>query len=525
MGLTRALHRSVQLRSDAVAVCFGGRRWTFRQFADRTARLAGALHSLGVQPKDRVAMLALNSDRYLEYLMAIPWAGAVLNPCNIRWTADEITYSLDDSRSSVLIFDDTFAPLAATLRANAKTLRTLIYAGDGQAPPGTLNFEALIADAKPVADAGCTGSDLAGIFYTGGTTGHPKGVMLSHDNLVWHGVAAIAAGLGGNDAVGSTDVVIVHAPPMFHVAGFAVSQVHWLLGSRHVTIPAFRPDHLAACIERERATDVVLVPTMIQMLLNDPVATTQYDLSSLRRISYAGSPIGEALLDRALTKFPHVDFFQAYGQTESTGAVTILGPEYHTPEGRKSGKMRSAGRATCISLVRILDPDGNELPHGSVGEIVVSGPTTMLGYWERPADTAKARRDGWLWTGDAGYMDEEGFIFVVDRTKDMIITGGENVYSTEVENALAKHPGVAGCAVVGVPSDEWGESIHAFVVLKAGHQVSTEDLAAHCHAQIANYKCPRSIDFLEALPMSGAGKVLKAKLREPFWQGRNRHIA
>ena len=525
MGLTRALHRSVQLRPDAIAVCFGGRQSTFRQFADRTARLAGALKSVGVQPQDRVAMLALNSDRYLEYLMAVPWAGAVLNPCNIRWTAGEIAYSLDDSASTVLIFDDAFAPHAATLRANAKTLRTLIYAGDGQAPSGTLNFESLISDAAPLADAGCTGNDLAGIFYTGGTTGYPKGVMLSHDNLVWHGVAAMAAGLGGKDALGSADIVIVHAPPMFHVAGFAVAQVHWLAGSRHVTIPAFRPDQLAACIERERATDVVLVPTMIQMLLNDPVATTRHDLSSLRRITYAGSPISEALLDRALARFPNVDFYQAYGQTESTGAVTILGPEHHTPDGRKRGKMRSAGSANCISLVRIVSPDGNELPRGSVGEIVVSGPTTMLGYWERPADTAVARRDGWLWTGDAGYMDEDGFIYVVDRIKDMIITGGENVYSTEVENALAKHPGVAGCAVVGVPSDEWGESIHAFVVLKAGQEVSAEDLTAHCRELIANYKCPRSIDFVDALPISGAGKVLKAKLREPFWQGRSRHIS
>ena len=519
MGLTRALHGSVQVRPDAVAVCFGDRQQTFGQFADRVARLAGALQSLGVQPNDRVAMLALNSDRYLEYLMAVPWAGAVLNPCNIRWTAAEITYSLDDSGSTVLIFDDAFAAVAAAIRASAKTVRTFICAGDGPAPSGTYRFESLISAASPVADARRSGSELAGIFYTGGTTGHPKGVMLSHDNLVWHGVAAIVA------AVGGTDAVVVHAPPMFHAAGFSASQVYWLLGGRHVTIPAFRPDHLAACIERERATDVVLVPTMIQMLLNDPVATSQYDLSSLRRIMYAASPISEALLDRAQKTFPNVDFYHAYGLTESTGAVTVLGPEHHTAEGRISGKVRSAGRANCISLVRIVDANGKELPRRSVGEIIVSGPTVMLGYWQKPDETAAALHDGWLRTGDAGYMDEDGFVYVVDRVKDMIITGGENVYSTEVENALAKHPGVAGCAVVGIPSDQWGESIHAFVVLRAGHEVSVEDLAAHCHAQIANYKCPRSIDFLNALPISGAGKVLKAKLREPFWQGRNRQIS
>ena len=519
MGLTRALHGSTQVRSDAVAVCFGDRRRTFRQFTDRVARLAGALQSLGVRPNDRVAMLALNSDRYLEYLMAVPWAGAVLNPCNIRWTAAEITYSLDDSGSTVLIFDDAFASMAAAIRANAKTVHTLIYAGDGLAPPGTHQFESLIEAASPISDAGCTGNDLAGIFYTGGTTGYPKGVMLSHDNLVWHGVAAITASVGARDAV------IIHAPPMFHAAGFSASQVYWLLGARHVTIPAFRPDQLAACIERERATDVVLVPTMIQMLLNDPVATTQYDLSSLRRIMYAASPISEALLDRALKTFPNVDFYHAYGLTESTGAVTVLGPEHHTAEGRSSGKIRSVGRANCISLIRIVDTDGKELPRRSVGEIVVSGPTVMLGYWEKPAETAAALREGWLRTGDAGYMDEDGFVFVVDRVKDMIITGGENVYSTEVENALAKHPGVAGCAVIGIPSDQWGESVHAFVVRKAGHEVSAEDLAAHCRAQIASYKCPSSIDFSDALPVSGAGKVLKAQLREPFWQGRSRGIS
>jgi acyl-CoA synthetase (AMP-forming)/AMP-acid ligase II len=519
MGLTRALHRSIQLRSDAIAVCFGDRRRTFRQFADRVARLAGALQSLGVKPGDRVAMLALNSDRYLEYLMAVPWAGAVLNPCNIRWTAAEITYSLDDSGSSVLIFDDAFAPLAAKIRASAQTVRTLIYAGDGSAPPDTHDFESLIAAANPIPDAARTANDLAGIFYTGGTTGHPKGVKLSHDNLIWHGVAAIATSLVASDAV------IVHAPPMFHVAGFSVSQVYWLLGARHVTIPAFRPDQLAACIERERVTDVVLVPTMIQLLLNDPVATTQYDLSSLRRITYAASPISEALLDRALKTFPKVDFYQAYGLTESTGAVCALGPEHHTAEGRSSGKIRSAGRANCISLIRIVDSDGKESPRGSVGEIEVCGPTVMLGYWERPAETAAVRHDGWLRTGDAGYMDEDGFLYVVDRLKDMIITGGENVYSTEVENALAKHPGVVSCAVIGIPSDQWGEAIHAFVVRKAGNEVGAEDLVAHCRAEIANYKCPKSIDFLDALPLSGAGKVLKAKLREPFWQGRGRQIS
>jgi acyl-CoA synthetase (AMP-forming)/AMP-acid ligase II len=518
MGLTLALHRSVQLRPEAIALRFGERQQTFRQFAARVARFAGALHSVGVQPGGRVAMLALNSDRYLEYLMAVPWAGAVLNPCNVRWSAAEIIHSLDDSASTVLIFDDAFAALAATIGARARTVRTLIYAGDGPAPADTLHLETLLAAARPAPDAGRTGADLAGIFYTGGTTGHPKGVMLSHDNLVWHALAAIAAGIGDRDSV------IVHAPPMFHVAGFAVAQVYWLLGCRHVTIPAFRPEQLAACIERERATDVVLVPTMIQMLLNDSLAMTKYDLSSLRRITYAGSPISAELLDRALHAFPGLNFHQAYGLTESTGALTLLGPEHHTAAGLASGKARSAGRATSVSLVRIVDPEGTELARGSIGEVVGRGPTLMLGYWGRPAETATALRDGWLHTGDAGYMDDDGFVFIVDRIKDMIITGGENVYSTEVENALASHAAVAGCAVIGIPSAQWGESVHAFVVRKPGHEPTAEDLMAHCGARIASYKCPRTVEFVEALPLSDAGKLLKAKLREPYWQNHDRQV-
>jgi acyl-CoA synthetase (AMP-forming)/AMP-acid ligase II len=504
----------LQLQPDGLAVCFGDRRRTFREFGDRVSRFAAALQSLGMRPGDRVAMLALNSDRYLEYLMAVPWGSGVLNPCNIRWSTAEIAYSLDDSQSSILIFDEAFAPVASALSTQCKTLRALIYAGDGQAPAGSEDLERLLREASPVADAGCAGNDLAGIFYTGGTTGYPKGVMLSHANLMWCALSGIAMRHTRKDDV------LVYAPPMFHVAGFAAAQMFWLLGGRHAIIPAYNPRALAECVARERATDVVLIPTMIQMLVNDPMASTQYDLSSLRRIIYAGSPISEALLERALALFPRVEFFHAYGMTESSGAVTVLGPEHHTPDGRARGTIRSAGQATYVSVIKIVDPEGREVPRGTVGEIAVKGPVVMLGYWHKPDQTAAALCDGWLRTGDAAYMDTDGFVYVVDRLKDMIITGGENVYSVEVENAIARHCAVAQCAVIGVPSESWGEAVHAFVVLKAGHSVAPEELVAHARDLIAHYKCPRSIELVAALPMSAAGKILKHKLREPYWRDR-----
>lgn len=514
MSVTQGLRRSLQLQPDRLAVSFGDRRRTFREFGDRVSRFAAVLQNLGMRPRDRIAMLALNSDRYLEYLLAVPWGGGALNPCNIRWNPTEIAYSLDDSQSSILLFDDTFASVATALRERCKSLRAIVYVGDGPVPTGAEPLENLMVDARPVPDAGCAGDDLAGVFYTGGTTGYPKGVMLSHANLQWCALGGVASGLGGPERV------LLHAPPMFHIAGFGAALMYWLMGARHAIIPVYSPQAFAACVARERATDVVLVPTMIQMLVNDPTATAQHDLSSLRRIIYAGSPISGALLDRAMTLFSRVEFFQAYGMTESTGPVTGLGAEYHTPEGRSRGKITSAGQALHITSVMIVDADGNELPRGQSGEIAVRGPMVMQGYWNKPQETAAAIRDGWLRTGDAGYMDSEGFVFVMDRIKDMIITGGENVYSVEVENAIARHPAVSQCAVIGIPSEQWGEAVHAFIVRKPGHTVTFDELVAHTRDQIAGYKCPRSIEFIDALPVSGAGKITKHKLREPYWKGR-----
>jgi acyl-CoA synthetase (AMP-forming)/AMP-acid ligase II len=285
--------------------------------------------------------------------------------------------------------------------------------------------------------------------------------------------------------------------------------------AEHVILPTFNPLDVIQVIGLERVNSMLLVPTMIQSVLDHP-QLGEHDLSSLKQILYGASPISEALLDRALAAFPGVEFAQGYGMTELSSAVSFLSGYSHTPAGRAAGKLRSAGQAICGVDVRILDSQGCELVRGKVGEIVVRSPGMMLGYWNQPEETGRALRGGWMHTGDAGYLDEDGYLFIVDRLKDMIITGGENVYSVEVENALASHPAVAACAVLGLPDEKWGEAVHAVVVLKEGARASDEDLRLHCRALIAGYKCPRSIEFRSSLPLSAAGKLLKFKLREEY---------
>jgi acyl-CoA synthetase (AMP-forming)/AMP-acid ligase II len=518
MYITQGLHRALQQKPDAVAVRFAGRERSYKEFGARVARLAGALQALGMAPGDRVAMLALNSDLYLEYQFGVCWGGGVLNPCNTRWSAAEIIFSLQDSASTILIVDDAFTPMAAQIVREVGSVAHVIHAGQGATPPGMLDYETLVRAAAPVDDLCRRGDDLAGLFYTGGTTGFPKGVMLSHGNLCSSAMACIAEGLAGSDRV------YLHAAPMFHLADMAFTMMHAMSGNAHAFVPGFSAEAVLASITRDRVTDVLLVPTMIQMLVDHPALQAGPDLGSLKRIYYGASPISEAVLDRAMAALPGVEFVQAYGMTELSPIATLNHAWHHTVEGRKEGKLRSAGRATVGTEVKIVDSDGIEVARGEVGEVVVRGANVMLGYWNNPAQTAAALRNGWMHTGDGAYMDAEGFIFVVDRMKDMIISGAENIFSAEVENAIAGHAAVAACAVIGIPHAVWGETVHAVIVAKPGATPTPDEIIAHCKALIAGYKCPRSIAFADQLPLSGAGKILKNKLREPFWSGQQRGV-
>ncbi|MFJ2158081.1 long-chain fatty acid--CoA ligase [Streptomyces sp. NPDC087856] len=514
MYLTQGLHRAVQQHPDRVMTTFGERTRTFGEVADRVARLAGGLRGIGVRRGDRVAMLALNSDRYSEYVLAVPWADAVLNPLNVRWSAAEVGYALRDSATRVLLVDDAFAPMVPALRAAYPDLDRVIHTGEGPLPEGALAYEELLAAADPLEDARRSGDQLAGLFYTGGTTGFPKGVMLSHANLITAWTGSMATGyLGGPDSL------TLHVAPLFHLAGLAAWGTTLLIGGSHVIIPAFEPVAVLKAIAEHRVTDVLLVPTMIQLLVDHPEIDA-HDLTSLRAMTYGASPIPQAVLERAMKALPEVSFIQAFGMTELAPVATFLGPADHV-EGHR---LLSAGRAAPHVEIRVVDFEDAEVPTGTVGEITVRGGNVMLGYWGQPEETRAAVRDGWMHTGDGGYLDGEGYLYIVGRLKDMIVTGGENVYAAEVENAVARHPAVAQCAVIGVPDAEWGERVHVVVVLHPGAEVELDELREHTRTLIAGYKTPRSMEVVHALPMSGAGKILKRELRRRHWTDQQRGV-
>jgi long-chain acyl-CoA synthetase len=507
MYMTQCLQRTLQQDPEHLATIFGERRHTYREFGERVARLAGALQTLGMAAGDRVGMLALNSDRYLEYIMGVWWAGGVLNPVNVRWSVPEIVYSLDDCNTGILIVDEHFAALAEDIRKTTRHAPRFIYAGEGEAPAGMLGFEQLIAQATPVEDAGRGGEDLACIMYTGGTTGFPKGVMQSHLNL-WSACMPRIVDMppipGG---------LLLHVAPLFHVAGMARALIQFLAGESHVLVSSFDPLQTLQIIERERVTETLLVPTMILALLAH-ADFQRHDLSSLKRLTYGASPSAGDMVEQVLAKLPDIELSHSYGLTEACPVVSSNLPCNHTPEARISGLSRSVGRGGLGVNVKIVDPQGQEVPRATVGEIIVRGPNIMQGYWNKPEETARALRDGWLYTGDAAWMDAQGYLFIVDRLKDMIVSGGENVYSAEVENVLARHPAVAMCAVIGVAHAQWGEAVHAVVVRKPGARVDEEQLRRHCREFIAGYKCPKSVEFRDELPLSAAGKVLKRELRK-----------
>ena len=516
--ITQFLRRAVQVNGRGTATIFSDRRQDWSTFAGRAARLAGALAGLGYQPGDRIGILALNCDRYLECFFGLAWGGFVFVPVNTRLAPPEIVFWLSDSGCTGLLVDDTFVPMLHHILPETPDLRHIVHIGDAPTPDGQFSYEALLADSRPGLDSGRRGNDLAGIFYTGGTTGRSKGVMLSHANIMANAQNTLPA------TPIDRETRYVHAAPMFHLADGALTFLVTAYGGSHTFLPRFDPGAFLRMVEQHGVTTALLVPTMVNMLVHHP-DVTQRDLSSLRGFLYGASPMPEAVIKRALDVMPHVRFTQAYGQSEASPVMTLMPPEYHCFEGPLSGRIKSAGRAVLGCEINIMDEDDNEVPRGTVGEICGRGQMVMLGYWKQPELTAHTLRNGWLHTGDGGYMDDEGFIYIVDRVKDMIISGGENVYSAEVEEALYSHPAVAECAVIGVPDDTWGERVHAIVRLKSDAIATDTELISACHARIANYKCPRTVTIrADPLPLSGAGKILKADLRKPYWEGREKRV-
>jgi long-chain acyl-CoA synthetase len=518
--LSWPLRRAAKLKGGVVGVTAGDAETTYAELQRRVDALGGALHRLGVPAGGRIGFLGVNSLAHLECWLGVPAQGRVLVDLNFRLAADELAYMVEDAGVGVLVVDRERLELGRLLRERTSGLRELVVAAT-DAPSDCIAYEELTT-CSPRPRSPVDPDALAAISYTGGTTGRPKGVMLSHANLLAnarHNLIATKHGPGDR---------FLHVCPMFHVAGTANIFACTWVGAQQVVLPRFDAADVIEAIGRHRITHTLLVPTMLAMLLDAPELSAA-DLGSMRNLQYAASPISPEVQRRVL-ELLDCEVAQFYGMTEAAPTVTHLPPDDHRlgREGREPhrGRLRSIGVPVPGVEVEVCDAAGNAVAPRDVGELRVRGPNIMLGYWNQPEATERVLADGWYRTGDAGYADADGYLYVVDRLKDMIITGGENVYSTEVEAALASHDAVAEAAVLAIPHEQWGEAVHAIVTVRPGADVTAEDLIAHCRGAIAGFKVPRSIEVrTEPLPKSGAGKILKHRLREPHWRGLSRSVS
>jgi long-chain acyl-CoA synthetase len=510
----RYLLPTAERRAGQLAVLDGDFTATFAEHRDRVCRLVdGMTGALGVGPGDRFAVMALNGHEFLELYHASFLGGRIINPLNLRLAAAEVAFIIKDSGSRVCFTDAFFAPLIESVRADAG-LDHVVLIGSGDVPHD-VGYEAIVSAGRPVVPPEPEEDDLAVLMYTGGTTGLPKGVVIDNRALMLD-IYKVASRWGLNE-----EFVYLHQTPMFHAASLGGVLAVPAVGGQTTFVPVFQPAAVLDVIERLQVTMTVMVPTMVAMLLDHPDFKPER-LASLDVLTYGASPMPTALVKRVLDMFPDLDIYQGYGMTENCGLLTCLGPEEH----RRGGDLlASAGRPMPGSVVSIQDGAGQFLPAGKTGEVCAQAGNYMREYWNRPEETAAAFRDGWYHTGDAGYLDGEGFLYLVDRVKDMIVTGGENVYSAEVENAIASHPDVAQVAVIGIPSEPWGEAVLAIVVPKPGATLTEADIQDWSRDRIASYKVPKSVEFRhDPLPLSGAMKVLKRELRAPYWEGRDRAV-
>ncbi|HKP78666.1 MAG TPA: long-chain-fatty-acid--CoA ligase [Phenylobacterium sp.] len=501
-----------RMQGAKVAVHFEGRDLTYAELDRRSDQVAGLLQQAGVKPGERVAWLGRPSEAWYEIFFGTAKARACLAPINARLATPEIAFILKDSGANVFFVTPEFFECARAVAEHAGRPVRVIAVG-GEHP--TFESYAALREAAPAPRLQTPqASDDVLQLYTSGTTGQPKGVRLSNAN--YSAFLALRRLVDGF-AYDAEDTVLI-LMPMFHVAGTNISFSGLAAGARLVLQAEFAPQAVLRAFGEQKVAHVFLAPVMINALLQAP-GVQDADVSSLKTISYGASPISEAVLAKA-TKTFGCGFIQFYGMTETAGAGTTLAPSEHTGE-----RLRSCGRPWPTLETRIADAHGDALGAGEIGEIEIRGPIVMAGYWNRPEATAETiRPDGWLRTGDAGFMDENGFFFVHDRVKDMIVSGGENVYPAEVENAILGCPGVADAAVIGVPDERWGEAVKAIVVPAPGATPDPAAIIAYARERIAAYKAPKSVDFLDALPRNPSGKVLRRELRKPYWEGRDRKV-
>ncbi len=497
-------------RPDRLAMREEDRLFTYAELEERTARVATVLLAAGLQKGDRVVWIGKNSDLYFTLFYGAARAGIVMAPIGWRLSPTEWAYVVDDTKAKIVFTGPGFEAVPDQLAGKLEHAPRIIGADE---------VRALIANTPRAPFTPSRQDDAVLQLYTSGTTGNPKGAVLSNRNL-------FALRKHSNEAdmpytKWEDDEAVLVAMPCAHIGGTGLGIMALAAGLPGIILAEFNPDGVFDAVEHHGVTRFFIVPAALQMLLMHPRCAS-VDYSRLKYILYGAAPIPLELLRQCIKMFG-ADFIQAYGMTETTGTICMLPPEDHDPEG--NARMRSAGKALPGVEIRILGPDGQSVPTGEVGEVVTRSSNNMIGYWNLPEATAKTMTaDGWIHTGDAGYLDEDGYLFIRDRMKDMIISGGENVYPAEVESAIFGHPAVQEVAVIGIPDQKWGETVKAVVVPKPGMSVEEADIIAWARERIAAFKAPRSVDVIEALPRNASGKILRKDLRAPYWAGYERMV-
>lgn len=521
----RFMRQAARIFGNKEGVVCGNQRFTYGQFGERCDRLSSALLGLGLKEGERAAFLSFNCHRLLEAYFGVPQMGAILLPLNIRLGPEELDYILNDAEPGVLFFDPEFIPLLETLRLHAPSVRHFV-ALRGSAPGWAhpKQYDEILAEAEPaeVDYRGIDENSVAELFYTSGTTAYPKGVMLTHRNLYLHALYRLQAESGRDNEVG------VYTIPLFHVNSWGTPHLLTMLGGRHVIARKFDPLAVLQLIQAERVTQLQMVPTMVTTLINHP-DFSRYDVSSIKALFIGGAPCSASMVREVEEKMPGCVVKGGYGLTETSPVVSVAHIKDHLasePRGIQDSRKATAGYELPGTEIRVVDAEGNDVkPDGqAVGEVIIRSDVVMAGYWKQPEATECAIQDDWFHTADLATIDEEGYILIVDRMKDMILSGGENISSAEIERVLSEHPAVLECAVIAVPDPKWGEVAKALVILREGQSADEAGILDHCCNHLARFKVPKSVEFVTSLPKGGTGKILKKVLREPYWAGKKRRV-